>query len=206
MPNRYERTHGYDVTRLDRKAREKVLDDWRRMQTDHDWWDFTYEDAKRMGALMGITVEDIQFTGFCSQGDGASFTGTYKGDVNGADAVCEECGGQDATLIDIAEKLTLLYATWKLEHGRIWEGSIARMSGLHSHSGMILTGYSDDEEDYAGKAARAMDIACEVQIKRFADWLYSQLEAEYDYLTSDEAVIETIRANELRFDSSGATI
>jgi hypothetical protein len=33
--------------------------------------------------------------------------------------------------------------------------------------------------------------------KALADWLYRSLEREHDYLTSDEAVIDTLEANEI---------
>jgi hypothetical protein len=34
-------------------------------------------------------------------------------------------------------------------------------------------------------------------------WMYRQLEAEYEYLTSDEAITETIRSNEYEFTEDG---
>jgi hypothetical protein len=42
--------------------------------TDHDWWDCTVETWKQALAQIGFLDADIQFTGFWSQGDGASFT------------------------------------------------------------------------------------------------------------------------------------
>lgn len=38
---------------------------------------------------------------------------------------------------------------------------------------------------------------------RIFRWLYRQLEREYDYLSSDEAVDETIAANEYTFTAAG---
>jgi hypothetical protein len=40
-------------------------------------------------------------------------------------------------------------------------------------------------------------------IRDFADWIYKRLEAEWDYLTSDEAVDESIKANEYEFTKEG---
>ena len=37
-------------------------------------------------------------------------------------------------------------------------------------------------------------------------WLYKTLEAEYDYMTSEAAIIETIEANEYEFDENGKRI
>lgn len=42
--------------------------------TDHDWWDCTVETWKNALAEIGFLDADIRFSGFWSQGDGASFT------------------------------------------------------------------------------------------------------------------------------------
>jgi hypothetical protein len=51
------------------------------------------------------------------------------------------------------------------------------------------------------------DVASEIQehiettllqlFRDLADWLYKTLEDEYDHLTSDEAVVDTLEANEI---------
>ena len=38
-----------------------------------DWYESTFDDAKAIGALMGMDIDGIYFSGFCSQGDGACF-------------------------------------------------------------------------------------------------------------------------------------
>ena len=40
-------------------------------------------------------------------------------------------------------------------------------------------------------------------LRDLARWLYRQLELEYNYLTSDEAVDETVSANEWAFTADG---
>jgi hypothetical protein len=40
-------------------------------------------------------------------------------------------------------------------------------------------------------------------LRDLARWLYRQLEREYEYLTSDEAVDESIVANEYTFTAAG---
>jgi hypothetical protein len=40
-------------------------------------------------------------------------------------------------------------------------------------------------------------------VKDLNRWLYRTLEKEYEYLSSDEAIIETIEANEYTFTESG---
>ena len=53
------------------KARQWLVD----AATDHDWYESVYDLAKEDGAKRGFEIEDIRFSGFWSQGDGASWTG-----------------------------------------------------------------------------------------------------------------------------------
>ena len=43
-------------------------------------------------------------------------------------------------------------------------------------------------------------------LRSFANWIYRQLEREYDYLNSDYAVYEFIIVNEYEFDDEGRRI
>ena len=59
----------------------------------------------------------------------------------------------------------------------------------------------DNRDQYRDIGAAESDIT---QLMRdFADWIYRQLEAEYEYQNSDEQVIESIRCNEYEFDEQG---
>ena len=40
-------------------------------------------------------------------------------------------------------------------------------------------------------------------LRDFMQWIYRQLEAEYEYQTSDEAIAENFTANETEFDADG---
>lgn len=75
---------------LDERAKNRARGRWRECELEDDWWDGVYEDAVTIGALMGCEVGenvtrtvgghpakqyDISFSGFCSQGDGACWSG-----------------------------------------------------------------------------------------------------------------------------------
>ena len=65
---------------------------------------------------------------------------------------------------------------------------------------------SFDEGGYEVRVSWATADAEEVVIEALRDlarWLYRQLEAEYDHLTSDEAIEEGIIVNEYTFTEAG---
>lgn len=208
MANRAERTLGYELRRLHAPVREKVVEKWAESQCQDEWWEWTFKDAKRMGALMGITVEDIYFSGFWSQGDGASFTGRYACKPDAVQAITRECGGSDKELIRIASELSVLQTTLKLQHGFTFECTIARdRYSNYSHSGTInvdVWGTKENvDEDIVDDAAAEYVEPTLSLMRAFADWIYRQLEAEHEYLTSEKAVTESIESSGLRFTADG---
>ena len=59
-----------------------------------------------------------------------------------------------------------------------------------------------DSPTWQGMTADAEEVVTEA-LRDLARWLYRQLEREYEYLTSDEAVDETIAANDYTFTETG---
>lgn len=47
------------------------------------------------------------------------------------------------------------------------------------------------------------ELSDKAKARTFADWIYRQLESEYEHVNSDESVAETIRANEYEFTADG---
>lgn len=73
------RTHTFKTfSELTEENQLKIVEENRDMEVEHDWWDFVYTDAIQLGETMGIEIQEIQFSGFCSQGDGARFRGFFK--------------------------------------------------------------------------------------------------------------------------------
>ena len=68
----------YRFEELEGKAKDKARQWLVEAATDHDWYESVYDLAKEDGAKRGFEIEDIRFSGFWSQGDGASWTGTVS--------------------------------------------------------------------------------------------------------------------------------
>ena len=63
--------------------------------------------------------------------------------------------------------------------------------------------------DYDGQDERdtsEVEEAIEEALSDFALWIYKQLQKEYEYQNSNDAVAETIAANEYEFDSEGVRV
>ena len=220
MPRVIERTV-YRFHELSDRAKARARDHYRDHDLQHEWWDYTYEQAVEAAGMLGITIftktvklvngkdrQDprIYFSGFSSQGDGASFEGRYS-PRPGSEAVDEIANEfvTDSELHRIAEQLALLQVSARIKHGQKL-GADTKLGGSgYCHSGMMeVTVYFDvdDTDD-----PEPEDVEQLTQLMRdFADWIYSQLEAEHNYLTSDEHIDEALLDGDNEFEESGELV
>jgi hypothetical protein len=189
------------------KAREWYTSD---IFTDSSAWGHVYDDAAQCAAIMGIEIStspvrlmgggtretiNIGFSGFWSQGDGANFEGSYAYKKGAAKAI-RAYAPEDKELHRIADALQKMQA-------RYFYKLVATMkhSGHYQHSGCMSVDVEHSDDSYRDIGDAEEDVR---QLMRdFADWIYSQLEAEYDHQTDDDTVDENIRANEYEFTEDG---
>lgn len=183
----------YQFEELSDKAKETARD-WFRQGNE---FDANFEPALTAASHLGISLDesDISYSGFWSQGDGASYSGIYEYKENASQLVRGEFG-TDEKLYRIADELTALQA----KHGNKLHATITR-SGRYSHaytmSAEVFIG--DNEEDYDAETSKELLGL----FREFANWIYAGLQADYDYRQSDEAVDEDITANEYEFTEDG---
>ena len=189
---------------LDDTAKDKAKDWYRQFVfADSCDWEFVFEGAVQAANILGIDIDHrrgsrepaIYFSGFWSQGDGACFEGSYRY-AKGATKKIREYAPQDTELHRIADELQdiqrrnfyKLYAS--IEHrGRYYHSSCTSVSVEHKADPYRDIGDTED------------DIT---QLMRdFADWIYGQLEKEYEDQCSDNVVEESIIANEYEFYGDG---
>lgn len=184
----------YTYDELSDEAKEKARE-WFISGYDHEqWWDSVYDDAKTVAALFGLDINKIYFSGFWSQGDGACFEGSYRYETGGLRAV-KEYAPQDEELHNI---VLMLQRAQVANFYQVY-GTVSHR-GHYYHSGCM----SFDLIDNRGYRYGIKDKSSfEDVLRRFADWIYERLENEWDYLTSDECVEESIRANEYQFLEDG---
>lgn len=184
----------YQFSELSYDAKERARNWWRQGGLDYAWWDNVYEGAKECAAILGITIDNIYFCGFWSQGDGASFTGDYSY-KNGAAKAIRKHAPQDETLHRIADELQRIQR-------RNFYGLSARItqSGNYVHEMTMQFDIADARDVYP--SADAEDDLKDA-LRDFARWIYRNLEKEYEYLNSAESIDETIETNGYEFTEDG---
>lgn len=182
------------------------------------WWDGTYEVFKDDMLAAGVRVDDIYFSGFYSQGDGACFTGRV---IDFAELLtCME----HPQALPLALFLEAMCFDIRIEHrsSNYYHANTMHLDPESIECALPADPYFDEEAfdeafEHLGELRLAAlkeslkkvdHVALEEDILEFlrdkARELYKSLEAEYEYLTSDAAVWETIVANDLHKETEHA--
>lgn len=192
---------------LSKERRGKLLEEYRNINVEHDWWDDLFEDFAEQLTEVGITASthevklmngktrqdpNIYFSGFWCQGDGACF----EGYVSDWPKFLATLGKGD-------------WAFWARECN--WTASSANLHGNNMSVNSALEAPEnphDEEEDplrfHAWNVVNlppseadlaALESEIESKFNDLASGLYNDLETEYDYQTDDEQVVDWILSN-----------
>jgi len=190
------------------KVSAELIDKYRNFNVEHvEWWDSTYECFSNDMQDVGIDVERMFFSGFWSQGDGACF----EGRVNDIKLFLDRnFAPSDYPMIrKLVEAGGDVYVQCGHTGHYYHENSTAFSIGSDSFANCLETPTETHQQ-----VANALDIALGMELmdfeedaieifRNFMRKLYRELEQEYDYLTSDEAVAESIIANDLMEPDEG---
>ncbi|QBJ04488.1 hypothetical protein HOV23_gp085 [Pseudomonas phage Lana] len=219
LSHRTIETPVFKFDQLSEKAQAHALEKNYERNVDHEWWDSTYDDAVMMAAVMGIEIENrrgsnpqpaIWFSGFSSQGDGACFEGTYRYRKGALKALKSEAPArykntETKQWVDVEGNVELHAICRGLQdvqsrHFYKLEADV-KQRGHYNHSGCthIEVTHSDDQYRDLGEDEELIKQL----LRDFMDWIYARLEKEYEYLTSEEQLKESLIADEVEFDEEG---
>lgn len=209
---------------LPEDIQERALDNLRDINVYYEWWKYTIDYYKEELEKAGFKNAEISFSGFWSQGDGASFVADCDAQRI-LNSMFFENEGQIAWLIKkgLTEKAMEELKRWNLwfamaENNGSIHFSIKRNYSRYSHENTISPGveidydYHDNgvwnngvwESVFMNKVNQEkLETMFEEYVRDWCRKIYKGLEEEYEYLTSDNCVRETILANEYFFTENG---
>ena len=201
----------YTIDELSDAAQEAARAWYRESCLDYEWYDFVYEDFGTICGILGLTLRTspvrlygggtrekphLWFRGFWSQGDGASFEGSYA-HAKGAAKGIRAHAPKDTELHRIADALqTVQRRNFFQIHASIGQ------RGRYCHEYTMAIEVERDSPTWQPPTDDAEDTVTEA-MRDLARWLYRQLRQEYEHLTSDAAIDETLAANEWSFTAAG---
>lgn len=181
----------YLFNELSEEAKAKAIADNFEINVDYDWYDtilFDFiDDCKKIG--ISVNYKDISFSGFYSQGDGASFVG----EVHNVPMFLQNLGAYIPK--DIAECIYICFV--RTSHSSCHE---------YTCKTEFEAGFDEcmtDAEPVYSDMLKVINKRAEQLRLDLCKKLYNDLEQMYEDLTSDEGIASTLIANEYEFYENG---
>lgn len=203
----------YTFDELSPGAKQNAIDSNRDYSTEgYDWWDPIIEGFKENMGEIGVADVDCQFSGFNSQGDGASFTGKVNDNKTFLKAI-----GITPTSVGLGDKTSKKFYTAFDSIAENVYITIQRNDRNHYHHNTIsanveVDGDEEIELDLGPGMIIDIDVndICEKIEPYITDWardkskdLYKDLENYYEELSSDETIASDLEAGGHTFDKEG---
>jgi hypothetical protein len=190
-----------EPTQYCESCKAKLIEEHRYINTEFDnWYECVEEDFTDEMRKVGIRVDKISFSGFCCQGDGAMFEGKVDDwelffDAHKWDAPMTR------KLLESGGALCF----WTYHQGHYSHEYCANPGFEYDHFSTVLDGDGgglmskviDTLDDELNNEIENFETECLDVFRSYMRDLYRSLEKEYDYLTDDEQVWDSILANDL---------
>jgi hypothetical protein len=185
---------------MESKLNNDLIEKHRTINVDHyDWYESVYESFIERMERQGITADEIHFSGFWSQGDGASFNGC----INPLRFLRKHFPKDYPMLRKVVALGGRVHLAWK--HSGHYYHEYSNTFDLDVEGFEYLM---EQPTDFHEQVVNSLNDKLQEELNTFEDdavplirgymkELYRELEKEYYYLTSDEAVSESIIANDL---------
>jgi hypothetical protein len=191
------------------ELKDKAIENHRDTNMDyHGWHECTIDDWKEKLESLGYSDPEIQYSGFWSQGDGASFTSKQvplpSTDPDVIEAWDQLTGAAALIGVNITEEIS------DLAYGKVY-----RSSHRYSHENTVSVDWEWNDPPFQNiilpegiaPFVEALHTAVEAYfdgltetVRDLCREIYDSLEKEYEYQTSDEAVAESLISNEHEFE------
>lgn len=178
---------------LNEAQKEKAIEIMRELE-NHDstpfWAENITDDWKEdLSTEYGVTDPVIYWSGFSSQGDGASISTEYYIDIEKFLRKCK-VWSKFRVLHNIVEREEI--------HCR-FDRSSSRYNHENTVSGYVELDYNIDWTSKQEETAERLEEFLTDTIRDLSRTLYRELDKENDYQQSDEALWSTIEANEYNY-------
>lgn len=173
---------------------KELIEQHRHINVDYDdWHSHIQDDFVRQMEEIGVEAERIYFSGFWSQGDGAMF----EGRVRDWGKFLTHMGYVDDNILHDASDFWDL--SWKHSGHYYHDHCVSWCEDIYAPECPYENQLKQDAWDatLAQYDFVSMEQEFKEKLRSHMRSLYRQLEDSYDYLTSDEAVWETLKANDM---------
>jgi hypothetical protein len=185
----------YNFNELSDSAKDNARNWFRSCQDSVDFEDTT-EFAREIVTALGVDVDNIFWSGFCSQGDGACFTGRYSYTKNWKNDLKAIVGGElhgkfqaIGNALQSLQKANFYQIEANITHNARYYHQYSTDIEVTRHSDTSIV--QDAEQGIKEYLQSAMGL------------IYDMLDDQNDYITSNDYIDECISTNNYEFYANG---
>jgi len=201
----------YKYQDLSYTAKEKALSNYVEHYVTYDNYEHTYERwVEKLGELgIDIQIDDIRYSGFWSQGDGASFTGTINLQcfLEAHPAIQE---GYPELYLSLIPFSGAPRATYTLSLNRVSHHSLPYVHDKTVGLDWELVDWDTEDMGEGMEYLESLMSSAEedilYQCREYMQEIYSDLEEDYEYQCSEESFLDTVELNDWLFTETGNLI
>lgn len=182
----------YTIDELSADVQKKVVELNYDIELQDEWYQFIYENWNEQLTEKGYSDINIRFSGFGSQGEGASFTANV-------DVI------NFMKRYKLANKYRALFNAAKNGDAKI-QIVRQRIYQYANPSTIYACEYCDHLTDKEQEQINEVLNLVTEEARSLSHAIHEDLQKEFDYLTSDERVMEALRRNKCYFSKTGKPI
>lgn len=156
------------------------------INVSHDWWDSDEEDFINILTYLGYYNIETRFSGFSSQGDGASFKAKFRIPTK-EDSMNERIKKLQTYAPKLLKRIDIITELSDLQY--LLSGYHDDLEITYNNSRYCHSYTMDCDNSHLGKVSQLL-----------ARYYYISLNEYYDYLTSDDAIKEALIANDYEIE------
>ncbi len=202
----------YRFDELSSQAQEKALRELWDINVNYNWWEDTIDNWDAELEKQGFTNPKIYFSGFYSQGDGACFDcdgfdydailNSFVSEFDSEDMLAL-CSDDTAMLKCFRNHRDTFINLLSDSCETLIQANSTRYCHEHTRSLVLYRNFDRNRFKRIHRIVENLTEWLEEKRKELCRKIYRELETEYEYLTSDEAIRETIKANDYEFYEDG---
>lgn len=199
----------FTFNELSDEAKTKAINSERNSENLEYYYSGEVEYYQDVLKNIGFTNVEISFSGFYSQGDGASFTADYDSSLINLD----ELKNHNTELYSLMARNDSVFGASGLTSNNRITANVKRISHHYSHHNTVAIddiaindiewGDYDSEDEKHNKAFEAIENYLTSLKDDICYIIYNNLEREYEYQTSDEYIAEFLTINDYYFLTDG---
>lgn len=186
---RVETKEIYTFEELTPEVQQKVVDNNRDWNVDYNWWEFAYDEIEEHWSLYGIHIVRNKRNRMYFNLDCGSYFYADNVYIEDYDKLCRALGICKRSI-----------------EGQILDGNVhfgVRHFGGGNAKMTVEVSWNFYEHDSNEIIAEKLEERMIELVDNLCSQALTDLQREYDYLTSDEAIRESIIGNESEFDWEG---